>query len=213
MRDDDPMDTDGAGVLARRTYVRYHAGMTDERYAASIRAFLRKRGRMPSYREVMGITGLRSTGSVAKLVARLKEAGLIRTDATGRLLPAPAALPLLGSVAAGFPIPAEEDLADTMSLDEFLVENPEGTFLLKVSGDSMVDAGIMPGDLLVVDRAATPRAGQIVVAEVDREWTVKYLRLKGGKPYLEAANARYPDIVPVDRLQIAAVVRGVVRKY
>lgn len=187
--------------------------MTDARAAARIRAFLRQRGRMPSYREVMGLTGLRSTGSVAKLVARLKEAGLVRADATGRLIPAPAAVPVLGSVAAGFPVPAEEDLADTVSLDEFLVENPEGTYLLRVSGDSMAGAGILPGDLLVVDRAATPRPGQIVVAEVDREWTVKYLRVKGGKPYLQAANARYPDIVPVQELQIAAVVRGVVRKY
>lgn len=187
--------------------------MPDARYAAKIRAFLKRHGRMPSYREIMDVTGLRSTGSVAKLVARLQEQGLLRKDVTGRLIPASPALPMLGSVAAGFPIPAEEELADTMSLDEFLVENPEGTFLLKVSGDSMIDAGIMPGDLLVVDRAVTPRTGQIVVAEVDREWTVKYLRTKAGKPYLQAANARYPDIVPVEEMQIAAVVRGVVRKY
>lgn len=188
--------------------------MSDERYAAEIRAFLRKQGRMPSYREIMDITGLRSTGSVAKLVGRLLEAGTVRKDRTGRLLPG--AFPqsrMLGTVAAGFPIPSEEELADTMSLDEYLIENPEGTFLLRVSGDSMIDAGIVPGDLLVVDRAATPREGQIVVAEVDREWTVKYLRKRNGRFYLEAANEKYPDIHAEEELQISAVVKGVVRKY
>lgn len=188
--------------------------MPDEKYAAKIRAFLRKNGRMPSYREVMAVTGLRSTGSVAKLVRRLQAAGLVRTDRTGRLLPGkPPAFRILGNIAAGFPVPSEEELADTMSLDEFLVESPEATFLLRVSGDSMIDAGIVPGDLLVVDRSATPREGQIVVAEVDREWTVKYLRKKNGQFYLQAANKKYGDIVAFDELQISAVVKGVVRKY
>lgn len=188
--------------------------MPDEKYSSQIRAFLKKQGRMPSYREIIEITGLRSTGSVAKLVRRLQEAGLVRSDKTGRLLPGRFPAPrLLGTVAAGFPIPAEEELTDTLSLDEFLVGNPEATFLLRVSGDSMIDAGIVPGDLLVVDRSATPREGQIVVAEVDREWTVKYLRKKNGKFYLEAANKRYPDITAFDELQIAAVVKGIVRKY
>ena len=188
--------------------------MNDDKHAARIRAFLKQRGRMPSYREIMDLTGLASTGSVAKLVTRLQTTGILRKDGTGRLLPGKAAgTRMLGTVAAGFPIPAEEDLADTMSLDEFLIESPEATFLLKVSGDSMTGAGIVPGDLLVVDRAATPREGQIVVAEVDREWTVKYLRKRGGKFWLEAANPKYPPIVAREEMRIAAVVKGVVRKY
>ncbi len=188
--------------------------MTDDRYADPIRTFFRKQGRMPSYREIMALTGLRSTGSVAKLVGRLLEAGIVRQDGTGRLLPGrPPAPRILGTVAAGFPVPTGDELAETMSLDEFLVEHPEATFLLRVSGDSMIDAGIVPGDLLVVDRAATPREGQIVIALVDREWTVKYLRKRNGKPYLQAANRKYPDIRPQEELQIAAVVKGVVRKY
>lgn len=188
--------------------------MHDKRYAEKIHAFYRKQGRMPSYREIMTFTGLASTGSVAKLVARLIENKSLRKDTTGRLLPGKRAeMRLLGTVAAGFPIPSEEELADTMSLDEFLVEKPEATFLLKVSGDSMIDAGIVPGDLLIVDRSANPREGQIVVAEVDREWTVKYLRKKNGKWWLEAANASYPPIVATEELRIAAVVKGIVRKY
>lgn len=188
--------------------------MQDETYASQIRTFLRKNGRMPSYREIMAVTGLRSTGSVSKLVRRLQEAGSVRMDKTGRLLPGRSPAPrVLGTVAAGFPVPAEEELSDTMSLDEYLVGNTDATFLLRVSGDSMIDAGILPGDLLVVDRSLTAREGQIVVAEVDREWTVKYLRKKNGKFYLEAANDKYPDITANEELQISAVVKGVVRKY
>lgn len=138
----------------------------------------------------------------------------MRSDKTGRLLPGRSPVPrLLGTVAAGFPTPSEDELGETLSLDDFLIEAPEASFLLRVSGDSMIDAGIVPGDLLVVDRSATPREGQIVVAEVDREWTVKYLRKKNGKFYLEAANKKYPDINTFDELQVTAVVKGVVRKY
>ena len=188
--------------------------MPDDTYVAKILAFYRKAGRMPSYREIMAATGLRSTNAVAKLVGRLVEAGKVSKDKTGRLLPGKLVEPrVLGTVTAGFPVPSEEDLADTMSIDDFLIRNPEATFLLKVSGDSMIDAGIHPGDLLVVDRSITPREGQIVVAEVDREWTVKYLRRKNGAYYLEAANKKYPHITANEEMKIAAVVQGVVRKY
>lgn len=188
--------------------------MHDDQYASRILAFYRKSGRMPSYREIMQVTGMRSTGSVAKLVERLQEAGKLVKDRTGRLLPGRLSEPrILGTVAAGFPTPAEDELADTMSLDEYLIGNPEATFLLKVSGDSMIDAGINPGDLLVVDRSATPREGQIVVAEVDREWTVKYLRKNAQGYWLEAANRKYPPFTATEEMKIAAVVKGVVRKY
>ncbi len=188
--------------------------MKDERYAYKILAFYRKAGRMPSYREILEVTGLKSTNGAAKLVTRLIASGKIAKDKTGRLLPGRLAeARVLGTVAAGFPIPSEEDIADTLSIDDFLIGNPEATFLLKVSGDSMIDAGIVPGDLLVVDRAAQPREGNIVIAEVDREWTVKYLRKKNGVYHLEAANKKYPSIHAIEELKIAAVVRGVVRKY
>lgn len=91
----------------------------------------------------------------------------------------------LDTVEAGWPSPAEEELADTLPLDEFLIENPAATFMLKVSGDSMSGAGIPPGDMVLVDKGATPKSGDIVIAEVDGEWTMKYLRKRGGKriPY------------------------------
>lgn len=120
---------------------------------------------------------------------------------------------VLGYVEAGFPAGAEEELLDTMSLDEFLIDKPEATYILKVKGDSMIEAGIMAGDMILVERGKQARAGEIVVAEVDGEYTLKYLRKKGGKVYLEAANKKYKPIYPEENLKIEAVVVAVIRKY
>ena len=100
-----------------------------------------------------------------------------------------------------------------MTLDEFMIENKAATYILTVSGDSMKDAGIVEGDMVLAERTQKYRPGDIVVAEVDNEWTMKYLRKKGSTFYLEAANDEYPDIYPDEELKIAAVVRGILRKY
>jgi SOS regulatory protein LexA len=120
---------------------------------------------------------------------------------------------VVGLVEAGFPSPAEEELRDTLSLDEFLVHNPDASFLLKVSGDSMTGAGILPGDLVIVDRGQTGKSGDIVIAEVDGEWTMKYLKKSGDAVYLVPANPRYKPVKPKNELKIAGVVTAVVRKY
>lgn len=123
-------------------------------------------------------------------------------------------LRMLGAVEAGFPSPAEEDQhADSVSLDELLVQNPETSFLLKVSGDSMSGAGIIPGDMIIVDKSLEPANGDVVVAEVDGAWTLKRLKKRGDSASLQAENAKYPLIVPKRELKIAGVVIGVVRKY
>jgi SOS regulatory protein LexA len=120
---------------------------------------------------------------------------------------------MLGSVKAGFPSPAEEELIDTLSLDELLIQNREATFLLKVTGDSMTGAGILPADMVIVDRGQPPKSGDIVIAQVDGEWTMKYLRKRGGSVLLVPANPRYKPIAPKNELKIAGVVTAVVRKY
>ena len=120
---------------------------------------------------------------------------------------------VLGLVEAGFPSPAEEELRDTLSLDEFLVSNPDASFLLKVSGDSMIGAGILPGDLVIVDRGQTAKSGDIVIAEVDGEWTMKFLKKSGDAVYLVPANPKYKPIRPQYELKITGVVTAVVRKY
>ncbi len=120
---------------------------------------------------------------------------------------------VLGAVMAGFPSPAEEELIDTLSLDEFLIRNRQATFMLKVSGDSMREAGIIPGDLVIVDRGLAPKNGDIVIAEVDGDWTMKYLKKSGSDIWLMPANHKYKPIKPKKELRVAGVVTAVIRKY
>ena len=178
-------------------------------------AFYRANRRMPSHAEIAAAAGLKSKGTTYKLVNRLVSLGLVERDEKGKLLPGRRFLsvPQLGTVEAGWPSPAEEELLDTMSLEEFLIGRPDNTFMLKVQGDSMIGAGIMPGDMVLVERGVREKDGDIIIAEVDREWTMKYYRKKSGKVWLEAANSKYKPIYPREELRIAAVVRAVIRKY
>jgi repressor LexA len=180
-----------------------------------ISLFYHQRGRMPSFSEIGEITGLRSKNAVSKLVDRLEQLRIIARDDKGRLIPKALTAPLriLGAVEAGFPSPAEEELADTLSLDDLLIDNPDATFMLRVSGDSMSEAGILPGDMVIVDRGQPPKSGDIVIAEVDGQWTMKYLRKRGDSVTLVAANPKYSPIKPKNELKIAGIVTAVVRKY
>lgn len=180
-----------------------------------IRSFYKANKRMPSYSEIMAMLRLKSKNSVFKLVKKLENSGFLEKDAAGKLIPARLyeQTRILGYIQAGFPSPAEEELVDTISLDEYLIQNKESTFILKVSGDSMVDAGIFEGDMVIVDRASTPKSGDIVVAEVDNEWTMKYLAKSDGRFYLKPGNKKYKPIYPENELKIAAVVKAVIRKY
>jgi len=104
-------------------------------------------------------------------------------------------LPLFSAkVQAGFPSPADDHLERSIDLNEELVRNPASTFFVRVKGDSMRDAGIHTGDILVVDRSLTPSDRRIVVAMIDGEFTVKRFRTLEGKVFLEAANERFPRI-------------------
>jgi SOS regulatory protein LexA len=187
----------------------------DTSYWNEIRAFAARRRRMPSYGEIMELVGFRSRNAVACLVDRLVTAGLVSKDPQGKLIPTTptGGVPLLGLVEAGWPSPAEEELIDTMRLEDWLIHNKEATYLLQVKGDSMLDAGILPGDYVLAERTNTPRVGDIVIAEVDGEWTLKYLRKRGNQLYLAPANKQYRPIVPKVELKVVAVVVAVVRKY
>jgi repressor LexA len=181
----------------------------------AISRFHHQQGRMPSFSEIGEMVGLRSKNAVAKLVNQLEKLKVLQRDPKGRLIPRSIAssVRVLGTVEAGFPSPAEEELADTLSLDDLLVQNPAATFLLKVSGDSMSGAGILPGDMVLVDRGQAPKSGDIVIAEVDGEWTMKYLRKRGAAVSLVPANPGYAPIKPKNELKIAGVVTAVIRKY
>ncbi len=180
-----------------------------------IKRFFLKNGRMPSYSEIGDLLGFRSKNAVFRLVEKLERLNVVARDKTGRLVPGSIAAPvrMLGTVEAGFPSPAEEELVDNLSLDDLLIQNREATFLLKVSGDSMSGAGILPGDMVIVDKGQTPKSGDIVIAQVDGEWTMKYLRKRGDSVTLLPANPNYKPIKPKNELKITGVVTAVVRKY
>jgi len=145
---------------------------------------------------------------------KLREQGLLKRDKQGKLILEPTGhLRLLGTVQAGFPNPAEEELVDTLSLDEYLVRHPERTYLIKVTGDSMIDAGIREGDLVLVERGRQPQNRDIVIAQIDGEWTMKYYEKTTRVVRLLAANKKYPPIQPQQELVIGGVVISVIRKY
>jgi len=182
---------------------------------AALRAFFREEHRAPSYAEMLTLFGYRSKNAVHGLVRKLESHGYVQRRAkkiafTPKLT---GSIRLLGAVQAGFPSPAEEELVDTLSLDEFLVRRPEATYLLTVSGDSMIDAGILPGDIVLVEKGVTPRQHDIVIARVDDEWTMKYFVRDRQGVRLDPANRRYKPIRPRQSLEIAGVVRTVIRKY
>jgi SOS regulatory protein LexA len=184
-------------------------------HQSKILSFYKKNRRMPSYGEIMALCGYRSKNAAHWLVKKMIKADLVEKDASGRIVSKQLWGPIavLGTVEAGWPSPAEEELVDTMSLDEYLIRNKEASFIMKVKGNSMKEAGIFPGDMVIVERGREPKDGDIVIAEVDREWTMKYFRKRGGKIYLDPANKEYTKIVPKEELKVAAVVRAVIRRY
>lgn len=183
--------------------------------AQKIADFNRDRHRMPTYEEMLTLLAVRSKSVVHFWMNKLLQEGILEKDNSGHLIfiNSPAGIPLAGEVSAGFPSPAEEELRDVISFDEYLITNQTDSFLLKVDGDSMIGAGIMPDDLVLVERGREPKNGDIVIAEVDGAWTMKYFHKKGKDVYLEAANPKYPRITPVAEMRLGGVVTAVVRKY
>lgn len=118
-------------------------------------------------------------------------------------------------VQAGFPSPAEHYIEKTLDLNDYLASHPEATYYVRVAGDSMIEAGIRPGDVLCVDRSIDFFDGAIVIASVDGEFTVKYLRKSRGQVYLQAANPNYKPIFfgTEQDVRCWGVVTGLVRKF
>lgn len=184
--------------------------------------FQHKRGYSPSLADLAIAFGVRSKNAVAKVVNVLAREGHLEKDPKGRIkildfeeresvLPLP--LPLFGPIAAGFPTTAEEQTAESLSVQEYLVRKPSASFLLRVKGDSMTGAGIVDGDIVIVERGKEPHINDIVVGILDGEFTLKRLKKGKGKYYLQAENPDYPDLFALNDLQVGGVVRGVMRKY
>jgi repressor LexA len=183
--------------------------------AQKIADFNRERHRMPTYEEMLSLLAVRSKSVVHFWMNKLLQEGILEKDSSGHLtfINSLTGVPLAGGVSAGFPSPAEEELRDLISFDDYLITKQAESFLLKVDGDSMIGAGIMPDDLVLVERGREPKTGDIVIAEVDGAWTMKYFHKRGKDVYLEAANPKYPRIKPVAEMRLGGVVTAVVRKY
>jgi len=180
-----------------------------------LRDYLRQSGRAPTLTELCELFDVRSKNTAALIAQRFVEAGILNKTASGRLcVPARTghAFKLLGSVTAGFPSPAEESLLDTVSLEDYLITRPDSTFMLRVDGDSMIDAGILPDDIVLIERGRSAGNGDIVIACVDGEWTMKYYYKTGKDVRLEPANKNYATIRPQRSLTVEGVVCSVVRK-
>jgi len=182
--------------------------------------YYRRWKRLPSLRELAEMWGFKAHESARKIVNQLIEQGYLTKDRkTGVLLPSRrlSHVRVLGSVSAGFPSPAEEELGDTMDLTEWLIKHPESTYILHAHGDSMIDVGIFHGDPVLVRRTSTAQEGDIVIARVDGDgWTMKLLRKKAGKYYLQPANKankKYQPIFPTQELKIEAVVIACIRQF
>lgn len=192
-------------------------------YQTKLESFYSQNKRMPTYSEMTKLFGFKSKNAVFRVVGKLMDAGMVAKDHLGRLVPSKifGEVPMLGLVTAGLPATVEEELADTVNLDDLLVKNKALTYILEVDGDSMIDAHIEKGDMVLVEKSNQAKDGQIVIAEVDGEFTMKYFRrstqLTAGKVsekvWLEPANKNYKPIYPEHSLNINAVVKAVIRKY
>lgn len=118
-------------------------------------------------------------------------------------------------IPAGFPSPADDFNTKRVDPNEVLIKHPQATFLLRVRGDSMREAGISDDAVIVVDRAVRPVTGHVVVAQVDGEFTVKYLRRRAGQVWLAASNPTYPDIRPREgqTLEVWGVVTAAIKQF
>ena len=187
--------------------------------------FQKKRGYSPSLSDLALAFGVSSKNAVAKVVNALVREGQIEKDPKGRIKIVemqsapkkvePMMLPLFGPISAGFAAPVEEQAEEMLNVGDYILPGKaqSNTFLLRVKGDSMIEAGIHEGDLVIVERGKEPRAEDIVVGVLDGEFTLKRLKKAKGKYYLQAENSTYPDMYALEELEVAGVVRGVIRKY
>jgi len=183
--------------------------------------------RMPTYSELTNVFNVSSKDTVFRVVETLVSLGYISKDSTGKILPIMEKfksenfrpkkkypmLRMLGLVEAGFPSFVDVEDMETIGLEEWLIGNKTATFMLKVKGESMIDAGIMDGDYVIVERGREPKLGEIVLANVDSGWTLKFYKKDKTGVYLEPANKKFKIIRPKQDLEIPAIVVSVVRKY
>lgn len=187
----------------------------DGQYLAKLQDYYARHRVLPSYASIGALIGLNSKASVAEMVLRLKSHGFLESSPDRRLKPGKRFFERLvaESVRAGFPSPAAEAAPEALTIDEHLVRHPSRSVLVTVKGDSMIDAGIHAGDVVVVEKRVAANPGDIVVAIIDNEFTLKRLDREKGRIVLRPENKAYPVIRPKGDAEIFGVVVGLFRKY
>jgi repressor LexA len=191
-------------------------GQRDAEYLEKLQDYYAEHKVIPSYSVLATLWGISAKSWVSECVKRFEEAGYLDWTPDKQLKPGRRFFErrLADSpVQAGMPQAAIAEGGDYVaSIDEMVVRKPSKTTLVRVKGDSMVDAGILEGDYLVVEQQGHANVGEIVVAIVDNEFTVKYLDREKGTFVLKPANKAYPVIRPRGRLEIFGVMAGLVRR-
>lgn len=186
----------------------------DIEYLSKLRDYYAEHRVLPSFSGIARLVGLKSTSAVSAMVDRMKEAGVLESTPERRLQPgkaffqrevvesAPPGAPPLVGVAAG-----------VVTIDDYLIELPSRTRVLTVDDDSMINAGLLPGDKVVFEKDAPARNGEIVVAMVEGNLFIRYLEHDGNGFYLKAGNENYPPIRTNGSPEIFGVVTGMFRRY
>ncbi|HEX5393970.1 MAG TPA: S24 family peptidase [Rhodocyclaceae bacterium] len=188
----------------------------DPEHLAKLQDYYAQNRRVPSLKRIAELLGFASKAASSGLMNRLAEAGFLeRAPDDEAWIPTADffARAVVDSVRAGMPQAANDARNETIGIDDYLVSKPSRTVLLVVKGDSMIEAGLFEGDHIVVDRGAPAREGDVVVAIVDNEFTVKYLSKDKRGFYLTPGNPAYPVIRPQGQLEIYGRVVGSFRKY
>ena len=204
-------------IYSYRVFIRYKHGMKnrDHEYLDKLRDYYAEHRVLPSFKGVANLVGLKTTSAVAAFVKRMKDVGLLDSSPDRRLQPGKRFFEreILDSVQAGQPQPANDREPEGFNIDSHLIDSPSRTVLLTVRGDSMIDAGLMPGDTVIVKKNAPHKLGDIVVAMVDGDYTVKYLAHDKAGFYLKPGNQAFPPIRANDHLEIFGLVVGSFRRY
>jgi SOS-response transcriptional repressor LexA len=187
----------------------------DAQYLAKLQDYYAENGVLPSFSRIAALIGLKTTSAVSVLADRLKAAGYLSSTPERRLIPGPRFFERVVSdtIRAGSPLPSNDVRGDVVSIDRHLIEKPSHTVLLSVRGDSMNEAALLDGDTVVVIKGAPCKVGDIVIAIVDNEFTVKFLALDKQGYFLRPGNKSYPPIRAKAQLEIFGLVVGSFRKY
>jgi repressor LexA len=187
----------------------------DPTYLEKLQDYYAEHKVIPSYSVLASLWGISAKSWVSECVKRFEEAGFLDWTPDKQLKPGSRFFERRladSTVQAGLPNAAISDGYDLVTIDDFLVRVPSKTSLVRVKGDSMIEAGIHEGDLLVVEQQPNANVGDIVVAIVDNEFTVKYLARERNEFVLKPANKAYPVIRPRGRMEIFGVMAGLVRR-